>query len=445
MELNDMIMISVDDHVCEPPDMWEKHLPAKWKDKAPKLISKDGADFWLYEGKMMPNIGVNAVAGRAPEEYGMEPNALSQMRAGAYDIDARIDDMNVCGMLGSICFASVPGFVGQLYNAPRDKEQALAMLMAYNDWHIEEWCGKYPGRFIPLSLPVMWDAKLGAEEIRRCARKGCHAVSLPDNPIALGYKSFHDPFWEPVWQACHEENVTICLHIGSGTQVNLQDTSGPAEILISSLPITLYNVATELVFAEFIRKYDNLKFCLIEGGAGWIPYFLERVDYTYQHHHRWTKLDLGKGRLPSDIFREHILSCFIDDKAGVRNRDLIGIDNLAWEADYPHSDTTWPHTAEKLWESFQGENLTDEEIDKISYKNAMRWFNYDPFKHIPKEQATVGALRAQAEHVDVSVVSHNGGKPPSDYAKGYATIQDIVIQMASALASVQVKNEGGKP
>jgi predicted TIM-barrel fold metal-dependent hydrolase len=371
-----MIMVSVDDHLCEPPDMWEKHLPAKWHDKAPKLIRKDGADLWSYEGRLMPNIGVNAVAGRVPEEYGMEPSALDQMRPGTCDVDARIEDMNASGMLGSICFASVPGFVGQLYNAPKDKQQALAILMAYNDWHLEERCGQYPGRFIPLSLPVLFDPELGA-----------------------------------------------------------------AEILISSLPVTLYNVATELVFSEFIRRYDDLKFCLTEGGAGWIPCFLERVDYTYEHHHRWTKLDLDKGRLPSDIFREHILACFIDDKVGVRDRDLFGIDNLAWEADYTHSDTTWPHTAEKLWESFQGEDLTDEEIGKITHGNAMKWFNYDPFKYVSRDKATVGALRAQARHVDVSLVSHNQGKPPSDFKKGYATILDIVTQMSSALASVSVKSQ----
>lgn len=439
MKLEDMILVSVDDHACEPADMWEKHLPAKWKDKAPKVIHQNGADLWVYEGRVMPNIGVNAVAGRVPEEYGMEPTAFDQMRPGAYNIDARIDDMNAGGMLGSICFASVPGFVGQLYNMTKDKEQALAIIRAYNDWHIDEWCGKYPGRFIPLSLPVMWDAQLCADEIRRCVKKGCHAVSLPDNPIALGYKSFHNEFWEPVWQACHEENVTICLHIGSGTQINLQDMNGPAEILISGLPITLFNIATELTFAPFLRKYPNLKFALTEGGAGWIPYFLERADYTYRHHRPWTKLDLGHGKMPSDIFREHILCCFIDDKSAIRNRDVIGIDNLCWEADYPHSDSTWPNTAEILWKSFEGQNITDEEINKITYKNAMKWFNYDPFKHLAKEQCTVGALRAKAKHVDTRLVSHNRGKPPSDFKKGYATVEDIVMQMAGAMASVKVK------
>src|SRR5688572_6001486 len=102
MRMEDMILVSVDDHVCEPPDMWNGHLPAKWKDRAPRLVHKeDGSDVWVFEGQQIPNVGLNAVAGRAPDEYGMEPTALSQLRAGCYDVDARIGDMNANGVLGS--------------------------------------------------------------------------------------------------------------------------------------------------------------------------------------------------------------------------------------------------------------------------------------------------------------------------------------------------------
>ena len=172
MKLDDMIMISVDDHVCEPADMWDNHVPAKWKDRAPKLITQNGADLWTFEGGVMPNIGVNAVAGRVPEEYGMEPTSLSHMRKAAYDIDARIDDMNATGMLASICFASVPGFVGQWYNICKDKELAEVIIKAYNDWHIDEWCGKYPGRFICVGVANLWDAAVCAEENVRNAKRG---------------------------------------------------------------------------------------------------------------------------------------------------------------------------------------------------------------------------------------------------------------------------------
>jgi len=433
MKMEDMILVSVDDHVCEPPDMWDNHLPAKWKDRAPRMVHKqDGSDVWIFEGQQIPNVGLNAVAGRPPDEYGMEPTALSQMRRGCYDIDARIDDMNANGVLGSLCFGSVTGFVGQLFAKQEDKEFALALVQAYNDWHIDEWCGKYPGRFIPLSIPTMWDPTLMAAEVRRVAKKGCHAVTFADVPPGLGYPSLHSDHWDPFWKACEDEGTVVCIHIGSGTGMNLQDQNAPVEIMISSTPITLFNCAAELVFSDAFQKFPGLRIALSEGGIGWIPYFLERIDYVHEHHHHWTKHSFPKGKRPSDIFREHIVTCFIDDDVGVAERDRIGIDTITWECDYPHSDSTWPRAPELLWRSVK--DLTDLEIDKMTHLNTMRFFQYEPFAHIRREQCTVGALRAQAKHVDLTPRGNTGGKKPSDFERGYATVGDIMKQMATAFA-----------
>ena len=154
MQMNDMILVSVDDHVCEPPDLFERHVPEKWRARAPRLLQKsDGTDAWYVEGHQIPNIGLNAVAGRPPEEYGMEPTQLRQLRAGCYDRSARVDDMNAGGVLGSLCFASMTGFCGELFGRLADKELGRVLLMSYNDWHLDDWCGGAPGRFIPLALP----------------------------------------------------------------------------------------------------------------------------------------------------------------------------------------------------------------------------------------------------------------------------------------------------
>ncbi len=440
MQMNDLILVSVDDHVCEPPDMWDDHLSQSWKERAPRLVHKsDGTDVWVFEGAQIPNVGLNAVAGRPPDEYGMEPTALEQLRRGCYDVDARIDDMNANGMLGSLCFPSVPGFTGELFARQKDKELAQVMTQAYNDWHVDGWCGKHPGRFIPLAIPMLWDPELTAREIRRMADKGCHAITFPDNPKGLGYPSLHNDYWEPIWKAASDVGTILCIHIGSGTGMSLQDTAAPVEIMITSTPITLFNCATELIYSSFLRRYPELKIALSEGGTGWIPYFLERADYVYEHHHRWTHNDFGDKR-PSDVFREHIITCFIDDHVGVRNRDLIGMDNITWECDYPHSDSTWPRSPEVLWESLQG--VSDEDIDKITYQNTLRHFQYDPFAHIPKQECSVGALRARAKDVDVSPRAVGGGKAPSDYESGFCTIGDIMKQMAQAFA-VPFDNQGG--
>ena len=198
MDGDDMIMVSVDDHLVEPPNLFEGRLPARWQDRAPRIERlPDGSDVWLFNGTTIPNIGLNAVAGRPKEEYGIEPTAFDEMRPGCFDVHERIKDMNAGGVLGSMNFPSFPGFSARLFAACDDKELALSVLRAYNDWHIDEWCGSYPGRFIPMALPVLWDAELCAEEVRRVAGKGCHSLTFTENPAALGFPSFHDAVMGP--------------------------------------------------------------------------------------------------------------------------------------------------------------------------------------------------------------------------------------------------------
>ena len=112
MQLEDLILVSVDDHLIEPASLFADHIDAKYKSRAPRVQHKNGTDSWTFEGTVYPSIGLNAVAGRPLEEYGMEPTSYEGMRKGCYDVDARIDDMNANGLLGSLCFPTFPGFAG---------------------------------------------------------------------------------------------------------------------------------------------------------------------------------------------------------------------------------------------------------------------------------------------------------------------------------------------
>jgi predicted TIM-barrel fold metal-dependent hydrolase len=430
MQMEDMILVSVDDHVVEPPDMFRNHLTAEYLAKAPKVTRlSSGCDVWEFNGQKLPNIGLNAVVGRVPEEYGVEPTSYDQLRKGCYDVHARVADMNANGVLGSICFPSFPGFVGQLWASCEDKTLARVMLQAYNDWHIDEWAGSYPDRFIPLAMPAVWDPKVMAEEVRRVAKKGCRAVSFSENPEKLRLPSIHAEHWEPFWQACVDEGMTVLIHIGSGGGMVFPTMDSPVEVMITTTPMSIANLAADLLFSTLLRKYPTLKFALSEGGIGWIPYFLERADYTYHHHHAWTHQDFG-AKLPSQVFREHIYNCFIDDKAGIRMRDLVGVETIMWECDYPHSDTTWPNAPEILWESLAG--VPDSEINAMTHGNAMRAFDWD-FKPVrPRELCTVGALRAEATGVDLTLMSGAGGAKPHEEGKRIVTAGDIMKQLAAA-------------
>ena len=402
MNKDDMILISVDDHIVEPPEMFKNHLSKKYLDEAPRLVhNPDGSDTWQFRDVVIPNVALNAVAGRPKEEYGLEPQGLDEIRPGCWQVDERIKDMNAGGILGSMCFPSFPGFAGRLF-ATEDPEFSLALVQAYNDWHVEEWCGAYPARFIPMALPVIWDAEKCAEEVRRVAKKGVHALTFTENPAAMGYPSFHNEYWNPLWKALCDTNTVMNVHIGSSGRLAITAPDAPMDVMITLQPMNIVQAAADLLWSKPIKEYPDLKIGLSEGGTGWIPYFLERADRTFEMHSTWTHQDFG-GKLPSEVFREHFLTCFISDHVGVKLRNEVGIDNIAWEADYPHSDSMWPGAPEQLHDVLSENNVPDDEINKMTYQNAMRWYSFDPFSHITREQATVGALRKAAEGHDVSI------------------------------------------
>ena len=348
MQAQDLILVSVDDHLVEPPDVFDHHLPARYRDRAPRVDRRpDGSDVWVFDGTVIPNVGLNAVAGRPREEYGVEPTAFDEMRPGCYDVHERIKDMNAGGVLGSMCFPSFPGFSARLFAASEDKELATAVIRAYNDWHVDEWCGTYPGRFIPMGLPILWDPELCASEVRRLAAKGVHSLTFTENPAALGYPSFHEEHWDPLWRALTDEGVVLSIHLGSSGQLSITAPNAPVDVMITLQPMNICQAAADLVWSRVIKRFPAIRIALSEGGTGWIPYFLDRLDRTYEMHHLWTGQDFG-GRLPSEVFREHFLTCFIADPVGITLRHEIGIDNIAWECDYPHSDSSWPRAAEEL-------------------------------------------------------------------------------------------------
>jgi predicted TIM-barrel fold metal-dependent hydrolase len=408
MDAKDMILISVDDHLVEPPNMFDGRLPARFADQAPRITRKpDGSDVWMFNGVEIPNIGLNAVAGRPKEEYGIEPTSYEEMRPGCFDVHERVKDMSAGGVLGSMCFPSFPGFSGRLFAAAQDKDLALATVQAYNDWHIEDWAGAYPDRFIPMALPVLWDADLAAAEVRRVAAKGCHSITFTENPATLGYPSFHDSYWDPLWKALCDEDVVLSIHLGSSGKLAITAADAPIDVMITLQPMNICQAAADLVWSRVPKQFPDIKIALSEGGTGWIPYFLDRLDRTYDMHHMWTGQNFD-GMLPSDFFRKHFLTCFISDPIGVQLRNQIGIDNIAWECDYPHSDSSWPKSAEEL--EIVAAGVPDDEINKMTYENAMRWYSFDPFTTRTKEESTVGALRASVAGHDVEIRPFDSGR-----------------------------------
>ena len=392
MDLNDLILISVDDHVVEPPNVFEGRMPKKFADRAPRVVDDGPQQKWVFEGEVAGYMGLNAVAGRPPEEYNVEPMSYAEMRPGCWDIHERVKDMNANGVLAALCFPTFVQFAGQLLSRQTDKDLALAALRAYNDWHVDEWAGTYPGRIIPIGLVPLWDPELMAAEVRRLAAKDCHAVAFSEAPHKLGYPTLHSGLWDPFFAACADEGTVVCTHLGSSSSLPETAPDAPPDASISLININLVFAAADALYSGLFLRFPSLRWALSEGGIGWIPYYLERADYVYTHHKAWTGTDF-KGQLPSEVFLEHVLTCFIADDAGLRLLDKLNEDLICWECDYPHSDSTWPLSPELVaGPSFRAVN--DDQLAKMTHRNAMREFQFSPFSHIKPADATVGALRA---------------------------------------------------
>ena len=387
-------IISADDHVIEPPHVWQSRLPKKYFDVAPRIViapqgemslvdgtwvEKPGngekmAAWWHYEEKRYQIKQMVACPGIPPEEVTMEGVTYDDIAEGCYEPKARLSDMDLNHVEASLCFPNYPRFCGQLFSEADDLELGLLCIQAYNDWMIDEWCGDSSGRLIPLCIVPLWDPFLAAEEIRRVAARGCRAVAWSELPSWLGRPGIHGNHWDPFFRACEETETVICMHIGSGTRT--VQTSPEAPTVVTANLIVCNSAASMIdwIFSGKFEQFPDLKLLYAESQIGWIPYFIERADDTWRTH-QWAQ---GENRIPqppSYYYRRHVHSCFFKDTVGIEMLDKIGVENVLFETDYPHQDGTFPNSHSIAEELFG--HLEQETIDKIARGNAIRLFGLD--------------------------------------------------------------------
>jgi predicted TIM-barrel fold metal-dependent hydrolase len=369
---DDVQVVSVDDHVIEHPNVWQDRLPAALKDRGPRIERDDaGHDIWIYDGVPHPSIGLNAVAGKRREDYGTDPTSYEDMRPGCYRPEDRLADMDVDGIHSQLCFPSFPGFAGSTFFRGPDKELGTACVRAWNDWMIDEWCASVPGRQIPLALVPYWDIDATVAEATRVIEKDARTISFTEMPHALGLPSFHTDHWDPFLAVCNEADVPLSLHFGSGGAPTVAPDA-PFTTAIALFGLNSQMATIDLMNTRLFERFPRLRFAMSEGGIGWMPYIIERADYTWERHRFYT--GMADARKPSEIFRDHIFGCFISDEAGLANVELIGEDNIMFEGDYPHSDSNWPHARKMLAESLA--HLPDDVARKIAEDNARRLFHW---------------------------------------------------------------------
>jgi len=395
-------IISVDDHVVEPPDLWQSRLPAKYLERAPRVVrmkgrlggggtggrsvgftaTEDGqwCDVWHYDDLVTPFLMLSAAVGF--EEVGFNLTTFDEIRPGAWRQAERLADMDANHVDAAICFPNtIPRFCGQAFYEREDKELAGLCVQAYNDWMIDEWCaGEAAGKLIPLTMVQLWDPELAAAEIRRCADKGSHAITFPENPFPLGLPSIHDRsrHWDPVYQACEETDTVLCMHIGSSSR--MPSTSPDAPFIVSSV-LTFQNAMGSMVdylFSGILTRFPRLTIAYAEGQVGWMPYILERADKLWEERSD-NSFGTALPNPPSSYVDGRIYGCLFDDETGLKNRDIVGMSQICFETDYPHADSTFPESKAVLAKIAADAGLSGDEVYALARGNAIRAFGLERF------------------------------------------------------------------
>ncbi|MFM2073038.1 MAG: hypothetical protein RLZZ623_3302 [Actinomycetota bacterium] len=391
-------IISVDDHVVEPPHLWDVWLPDRFRDRGPKVVrrgvrgivsvgaavykedfdddSPTKADTWMYEDLVYTHKRMVAAVGYPRTEMTMTPITYDDMRPGCYDPKARLADMDLNWVEASACYPTFPRFCGQTFSEGKDKELGLACVVAYNDWMVDEWCGDSGGRLIPICLIPLWDAHLAAAEVRRNAARGVHAVAFSEIPAHLGLPSIHSGFWQPFFQACEETNTTVCMHIGSSSRMPSSSPDAPPSVTATLGFGGAMTSLVDFLWSGLLVTYPNLKLAYAESQMGWVPYILERIDDVWEDNQAWAQTK-HIPEPPSTYFHRNVWMCFFKDQTGIDMRDKIGIDRITFETDYPHSDSTWPDTRAVAAKLLDG--LSDDEIYRIVRGNAIDLFQLEGF------------------------------------------------------------------
>ena len=387
-------IISVDDHVIEPPNVWTDRLPSKYSEVWPRTVQErghmnfvggvfsyepadDGAlsDWWLYEDKKIPQTRLSAAAGFDRDEVKVVGITYEEMRKGCWDPVARLEDMDANWTEAQMCFPSFPRFCGQTFKEATDMVLADLCVKAYNDWMVEEWCGGSNGRLIPLIIIQLWDVELATAEIHRNAARGVRAVCFSEIPPYLDLPSIHTDYWEPMFRACAETGVVINMHIGSSSRMPSTSADAPAAVGSTLTFGNAMSSMTDWLFSGWLAKYPTLKLAYSEGQIGWIPYILERADKVWEDNRAWGGFGDKVPELPSTYYYRQMWGCFFDDEYGLDNLGKVGVDNICFETDYPHSDSTWPHSRE-MAHKLMG-HLPPDVVHKLMRGNAIDLLGLD--------------------------------------------------------------------
>jgi predicted TIM-barrel fold metal-dependent hydrolase len=366
----DARVVSVDDHIIEPPHLWRDRLPARLRDTGPRVVElDDGTEAWVVEDQVVRTVRGNT---RTRNGLPRDPNGwarFDEMRPGCYEPKARLVDMDTDGVWVQVGFPDFCRFAGHRFHGLHDPELGRLCVQAYNDFVVDEWCATDAERLLPVAILPFWDIPAAVAEVERVTAKGARAVSLSENPTVLGLPSVYTDHWESLWAAVAATGLPVCLHIGSSSKLLRTAEDAPPSVCLSFVGANSMMACADWLFSGVLERHPAMRVVFSEGGAGWVPYFLERADEVFDQFHT---TQLAATRPPRELFAEHMYVCMLTDRTALDALDVIPVDNIMWESDYPHESGTFPQSRARLDASMAP--LPRAAAVKIAEANARRVF-----------------------------------------------------------------------
>lgn len=370
-------LMSADDHMIEPRHLWVDRVAAAHRDRCPRIVEVDGREAWLYEDELtyIPMGSCRPLPGFDEAGYPPAPGTAryDEIRPGCYDPVERIRDMDIDGVWAQLCFPNYARFAGhRFFLNVKDHDLGLACLRTYNDYLLDEWCATDPARLFGAVVLPLHDVGLAVSELERVLAKGAKAIAFSENPTVLGLPSVHTDHWDPLWSVVNEAGIPVCMHIGSSSRLVTTSADAPATVLVSLNGLNSMMAGVDWLMSGILERFANIEVILSEGGAGWVPYVLERADKAFHDKRIKPNAAIGQtsrgGTLPpSQLFREHMYVCLVDEHFALRSLGDIPVDNLLWEGDYPHGDGLWPDNHRYLEEVLA--DVPDQDATKIAETN----------------------------------------------------------------------------
>jgi predicted TIM-barrel fold metal-dependent hydrolase len=363
-------VISADSHVNEPPGTFVERVPAGLRERAPRVVpAPDGGEGWQFGDGPVSSFGLEtaALSGgevRPPEAYRAGGLRQADVARGSWEPKAHLADMRADGVDASVLYF---GIGVRCYDL-RDNELRLACIRAYNDW-LAEFCAEDPQRLIGVALLPSEEETIeeAIGELRRALALGYRTVQVPIMP----HRRYDDRFYDPLWAALEEAEVPVAIHRGLKRPGMFGGSAGGPWMSNQVQRDFFYAMPVgDFIFGGVFDRFPRLRLVSGEGRTGWLAHFVQRADESYRRHRHWLGVKLD--RLPSEMVRENVYSTFIEDRVGILAREIIGVDNQMWSSDYPHSDSSWPHSRETIAEQFKG--VPEDEVYKMVAGNATRLY-----------------------------------------------------------------------